>query len=85
MQYAFINSGLERNRIAFILFKSFSWLMPISKLARQDGLLAIRRAFTQHELIEILNSNLNLHFKVVRTPLFRLKMTIFPIHKTLSL
>jgi 2-polyprenyl-3-methyl-5-hydroxy-6-metoxy-1,4-benzoquinol methylase len=50
----FIFSELQRNSFAYLLFKIGSIFLPFSKIVKQDGLLAIRRAFTKKELIDIL-------------------------------
>ncbi|WP_159092101.1 methyltransferase domain-containing protein [Aquimarina sp. Aq107] len=52
-----IFSELKRSKTAYILFKYSSIFLPISKLAKQDGLIAIRRAFTINELENILNKS----------------------------
>ncbi|MFT4761203.1 MAG: ubiquinone/menaquinone biosynthesis C-methylase UbiE [Paraglaciecola sp.] len=76
VKLAFIVSELERNRLAFGLFKLFSPLLGFSKLTREDGLLAIQRAFTKRELVAILKeadfSNLNIR----RAFFFRLILKI---------
>ena len=48
-----IFSELERNLMAYILFRLGSWLMPFTKMVKQDGLKAIERAFTKDELKSI--------------------------------
>ncbi|WP_299431976.1 methyltransferase domain-containing protein [uncultured Aquimarina sp.] len=52
-----IFSELKRNKIAYFLFKFSSFILPISKVAKKDGLVAIRRAFTVNELESILNKS----------------------------
>lgn len=51
---AIVFSELQRSKTAFLLFKIFGFLMPFSKMVKQDGLLAIKRSFTRKELEEIL-------------------------------
>lgn len=75
---AFFNSGLERNKIALLLFQTFSWMMPVNQLARTDGRLAIKRAFTFSELQEVLSQIPDIHFQLNRVPMFRLETSIFP-------
>lgn len=77
---AFIFSELERSRWGLMLFKFFSFLLPISKMARMDGQLAIRRAFSKKEWITILLKAGITCFTIKRAPLFRLQLIIFP-HK----
>ncbi|MFD2564168.1 methyltransferase domain-containing protein [Aquimarina rubra] len=52
-----IFSELKRSRFAYFLFKYSSLILPISKMAKKDGLLAIRRAFTIEELKIVLNKS----------------------------
>jgi len=51
---AIVFSELQRSKISYTLFKFFGFLMPFSKMVKQDGLLAIRRSFTRRELENIL-------------------------------
>ena len=74
---ALIFSELERNRLAMILFKALGYLLPISKLARADGLLAIKRAFTKKEWLLILQKANIGSFRLKRVPLFRIQLIIF--------
>jgi len=48
-----IFSELQRSSIAYFLFKIGGIFLPFSKMVKQDGLLAIQRAFTKKELITI--------------------------------
>jgi len=52
-----IFSELKRSIIAYFLFKFSSFILPISKVAKKDGLVAIRRAFTVNELENILDKS----------------------------
>ncbi|WP_405208217.1 methyltransferase domain-containing protein [Aquimarina sp. LLG6339-5] len=52
-----IFSELKRSKTAYFLFKYSSIFLPISKLAKQDGLIAIQRAFTINELENILTKS----------------------------
>ena len=81
VRIAFINSGLERSKWAFLLFQTASWLMPVNRLARIDGAIAIQRAFTFAELHQILNQIPNSEFQLHRVPLFRLKTQLVPIYQ----
>ena len=51
---AIVFSELQRSKISYTLFKFFGFLMPFSKMVKQDGLLTIRRSFTRRELENIL-------------------------------
>lgn len=53
----FIFSELNRNKVAYRLFKLSGFMLPISKVAKKDGLLAIRRAFTTKEIENILRKS----------------------------
>lgn len=55
ISHKIIFSELERNALAFMLFKLGAPFLPFSKMVKQDGLQAIRRSFTQKELISIFN------------------------------
>lgn len=72
----FINSGLENNDLAKTLFQRFSFILPISKSAKKDGLVALSRSFKKIELEEILKELPNYHFKLSRVPFFRLLLQI---------
>jgi 2-polyprenyl-3-methyl-5-hydroxy-6-metoxy-1,4-benzoquinol methylase len=74
---AFIFSELKRNRFAMRLFKFSSFLLPISKLAKEDGLLAIKRSFSEKEWLAILQQAGIGAYRLQRVPLFRLLLTGF--------
>jgi 2-polyprenyl-3-methyl-5-hydroxy-6-metoxy-1,4-benzoquinol methylase len=75
---AVVFSELERSRFAMILFKLSSFLLPISKLAKQDGLHAIKRSFTKKEWVTILKKANITSYRLRRVPLFRIQLVIFP-------
>ncbi|MFM6923988.1 MAG: methyltransferase domain-containing protein [Ferruginibacter sp.] len=75
---AIIFSELERNGLAWRLFKFSSFLLPISKMAKTDGLLAIQRSFTRKEWISILQKAGISGYRLQAVPLFRILLTIFP-------
>jgi 2-polyprenyl-3-methyl-5-hydroxy-6-metoxy-1,4-benzoquinol methylase len=81
---AVIFSELKRNSFAMRLFELSSFLLPISKLAKQDGLLAIKRSFSKKEWLSILQQSGIGLFKLKSVPLFRLLLTIYPERKTLT-
>lgn len=67
----FIFSELIRSKIAYILFTSSSFLLPISNMAKKDGLLAIQRAFTYAELEAIIEKSTLKNFSIKKKPWFR--------------
>ncbi|HMX37321.1 MAG TPA: hypothetical protein PKA94_08550, partial [Ferruginibacter sp.] len=75
---AFICNELERSSVALRLFSWFAFLFPISRMARQDGQLAIRRSFTKKEWIALFEKAGIAHYRIRRVPLFRLQVIIFP-------
>lgn len=78
---AFICSELERSRLALALFRMGSIFLPISKLARQDGLLAIQRAFTKKEWLSLLAKTKVAVYEFKRVPFFRIRLMLFPVNK----
>lgn len=48
-------SELERSSLSYILFKVFNVFLPFSKMVKEDGLQAIRRAFKKEEITSILS------------------------------
>lgn len=52
-----IFSELKRSKIAYTLFKLSSFILPLSSMAKTDGLIAIKRAFTVAELQSILKKS----------------------------
>ena len=75
-----IFSELYRSRRAYYLFKVARHIMPISDMAKKDGLLAIQRAFSTEELKKIIvNSNIK-NFKIIKKPFFR-TITLIDLQK----
>ncbi len=74
---AFICSELERSRLALFLFKLTAFLLPVSKLAKQDGQLAIKRSFTKKECLSILMQTNIENFCLRRVFLFRIQLIVF--------
>ena len=79
---AFIISELKRNSFAMRLFRFSSLLLPISKLAKEDGVLAIKRSFTKKEWLLIMQQAGFGTYRIQCVPLFRILLTIFTIRKT---
>ncbi len=78
---AIIFSELKRNQFAMRLFKFSSFLMPISKLAKEDGLQAIKRSFSKKEWLTILKQAGIDTYRLQSVPLFRILLTICPVTK----
>ncbi|MBL0202648.1 MAG: methyltransferase domain-containing protein [Chitinophagaceae bacterium] len=78
---AIIFSELKRNRFAMRLFKFCSFLLPISKLAKEDGLLAIKRSFSEKEWLAILQQAGIGTYSLQSVPLFRILLTSYPARK----
>lgn len=73
---AVICSELERNRLSLGLFKLLGFLLPVSKMAREDGQLAIKRSFTKKEWLSILQNIPVSNFSLSRAPFFRILLII---------
>lgn len=73
---ALIFSELYRNRAAYILFRASHWILPISKMAKKDGLLAIQRAFTIPEIEDILRRTVIKEYQVIKKPWFRMLVQV---------
>jgi 2-polyprenyl-3-methyl-5-hydroxy-6-metoxy-1,4-benzoquinol methylase len=78
---AVIFSELKRNRLALCLFKLSNFLLPVSKMAKEDGLVAIKRSFTTKEWISIIQEAGIGSYRIQNEPLFRILLTIFTIRK----
>jgi hypothetical protein len=74
---AVVFSELKRSRFAMRLFKFSSFILPISKLAKEDGLLAIKRSFSEKEWLDILQQAGIGTFRLQSVPLFRILLTGF--------
>ncbi|NER11335.1 Ubiquinone/menaquinone biosynthesis C-methylase UbiE [Muriicola jejuensis] len=46
-------NDLDRNRIAHVLFRMFSYVFMRTDIARQDGLTSIKKGFTKKELLAL--------------------------------
>ena len=77
---AFICSELERSRLAAWLFRIGGFILPISKMAKEDGLLAIKRAFTKKEWISLLSKTKGQSYELKRVPFFRIRLIIFSVN-----
>jgi 2-polyprenyl-3-methyl-5-hydroxy-6-metoxy-1,4-benzoquinol methylase len=74
---AVIFSELKRNGFVMGLFKISSFLLPISNLAKEDGLLAIKRSFTKKEWLSIMQETGIGSYRIQNEPIFRILLTIF--------
>jgi 2-polyprenyl-3-methyl-5-hydroxy-6-metoxy-1,4-benzoquinol methylase len=78
---AFIFSELKRDRLAMRLFKCSHGILPISRLAKEDGLLAIQRSFAEKEWLDILQQAGIGTYRLESVPLFRILLTGFAARK----
>ncbi len=67
-----IFSELYRNKIAYYLFKLIAYVLPISHIAKKDGLIAIQRAFSIEELQKIFLDSAIKEFEILKKPFFRM-------------
>lgn len=77
VKIAIISSELQRSLLAFWLFKLAAPFLNLSKLTQQDGLLAIKRAFSKKELEDLVKNTNMENFSVVKRLMFRLSLTIY--------
>ena len=77
---AFICSELERSGLAAWLFRIGGFFLPISKMAKEDGLLAIKRAFTKKEWVSLLSKTRAPSYELKRVPYFRIRLIIFSVN-----
>ncbi len=57
-------NDLQRNALAYYLFKVFSLIFIKTKVAKQDGLTSIRRGFRKSELIALSSSLSDIHHEI---------------------
>jgi len=57
-------NDLQRNALAYYLFKVFSLIFIKTKVAKQDGLTSIRRGFRKSELIALSGSLSDIHHEI---------------------
>lgn len=81
---AAIFSELDRHFIALQLFKFVSLLLGFSKMTRQDGQTAVRRAFRSGELVAILKKTSFVNYSLAYKWAFRHLLTIYCSHDDLS-
>ncbi|NET31464.1 MAG: methyltransferase domain-containing protein [Cyanothece sp. SIO1E1] len=84
VKYAAIFSELDRHFIALQLFKFVSLLLGFSKMTRQDGQTAVKRAFRKRELAEILQKTSFVNYRLAYKWAFRHLLTIYCTHDDLS-
>lgn len=72
IKLAFLASELERNVIAYWCFQLFSPFLGFSKLTKEDGALAIQRAFSKKELKTLFLQNNFQKISIQRRAFFRL-------------
>lgn len=81
---AAIFSELDRHFLALQLFKFVSLLLGFSKMTRQDGQTAVRRAFRRRELQQILQQTSFAKYRLAYKWAFRHLLTIYTSHDDLS-
>lgn len=69
-------SELTRAPLAVIGFQILSRIWGFSKMTREDGILAVKRAMTQKEWQTLLSASDHDEFQVTRTWIFRLQLLI---------
>lgn len=77
IRQGWVVSELIRSPLALIGFQILSRIWRFSKLTREDGILAVKRALTQKEWQSLLSSSDRGEFQVTRTWIFRLQLLIF--------
>ena len=75
-----IFSELQRSYFAYTLFRIGVLFLPLSDIVKQDGLLAVKRAFTKKELVSILELIEFTEYKIKWKWAFRFLISI-PIKK----
>lgn len=83
VRQAALFSELDRHIVALQLFKFVSLLLGYSKMTRQDGQTAVRRAFRQAELKLILQKTPYSHYRLSYKWAFRHLLTIYCTHDDL--
>ncbi|WP_271784058.1 methyltransferase domain-containing protein [Aquimarina algiphila] len=77
-----IFSELYRSKVAYYIFKRISSILPISDMAKKDGLIAIQRAFTVKELKEIIENSGIKKYSIIKKPFFRMIVKIHTNNET---
>lgn len=74
VKYSILISELQRNKWSFLLFRMFSPLLGFNQMVKNDGLTAIKRAYTRSEIKQVLSVFGEGAFRVI--PKFFLRMII---------
>lgn len=77
IRLGWVVSELTRVQMAVVGFQILSRIWGFSKMTREDGILAVRRALTQKEWQTLLSASDHDEFQVNRTWIFRLQLLIF--------
>ncbi|WP_035095864.1 methyltransferase domain-containing protein [Aquimarina megaterium] len=72
-----IFSELYRSKMAYHIFKTIRFILPVSDMARKDGLIAIQRAFTNKELETIIRKSAIEKHRITKKPFFRMIAQIY--------
>ncbi len=73
-----IFSELYRSKTSYYLFKVVRHILPISNIAKRDGLTAIQRAFSINELQKVIHQSDIQKFKIHKKAFFRMIINITP-------
>lgn len=76
IRLGWVVSELTRAPLAIIGFRILSRIWGFSRMTRQDGILAVKRALTRTEWQRILSTSDHGEFQVTRTWIFRLQLLI---------
>jgi len=74
VKYSILISELQRNKWSFLLFRMFSPLLGFNHMVKNDGLTAIKRAYTKAEIKQVLSIFGEKAFRII--PKFFLRMII---------
>ncbi|WP_024770582.1 methyltransferase domain-containing protein [Aquimarina macrocephali] len=72
-----IFSELYRSKMAYHMFKTIRFMLPVSDMAKKDGLIAIQRAFTNKELETIIRKSTIEKHSITKKPFFRMIAQIY--------
>jgi 2-polyprenyl-3-methyl-5-hydroxy-6-metoxy-1,4-benzoquinol methylase len=67
-----IFSELYRSKMAYHIFKTIRFILPVTDMAKKDGLIAIQRAFTSKELETIIRKSAIEKHSITKKPFFRM-------------
>ena len=71
-----IFNELRRNKLSIFLFKWLRHVLPITSIAKKDGLTGIKRSFTIDEMHNIIKKSGITDYEIVKKPWFRMLVKI---------